>query len=344
MRERINWVDVARGIGVLLVIYGHGLAATPLRFIIYSFHMPLFFFLSGLVFHKRKNEKYLTVLRKDFKRILIPYFIFAAISFTLWLSNIPLDRIKWDLVFKQIIGIFYGSGNNGYLAINIVLWFLPCLFIVKQMFWFISRLEIKLIIPILFLFSALGYSFYVFFPTLKLPFGFESALTGVVFFGIGYLWHFIPEKYNQFFIKRTIPILLILISLTIIFSMANFNLYNYQIDLRLNRLNNYFLFYIASISGIISIALVSMKLNKNKIMEYLGRNSLLLFVWHLVVFSYISDFVFIFLTSEKVIELRNVYLAPFYSVVSILVILSISKFTRKTFYFFGLKLKLPTAK
>ncbi len=330
MKERINWVDVARGIGVLLVIYGHGLAATPLRFIIYSFHMPLFFFLSGLVFHKRKNEKYLTVLKKDFKRILIPYFIFAAISFTLWLSNIPFDRIRWDLVLKQIVGIFYGSGNNGYLAINIVLWFLPCLFIVKQIFWFISRLEIKLIIPILFLFSALGYSFYVFMPNLKLPFGFESALTGVVFFGAGYLWNFMPEKITQIFKKYMLVFLAILITLTIIFSITNFSLYNHQVDLRLNRINNYFLFYLAAFSGIISIALISMKANKNKFLEYLGRNSLLLFVWHLVVFSYISDFVFLFLTSEEVIKLRNVYLAPFYAVVSVFVILTISKTIRKT--------------
>ena len=330
MRERINWVDVARGIGVLLVIYGHGLAATPLRFIIYSFHMPLFFFISGVVFHKRKNEKYLTVLKKDFKRILIPYLIFAAISFTLWLSNIPLDRIKWDLVLRQIIGIFYGSGNNGYLAINIVLWFLPCLFIVKQIFWFISRLEIKLIIPILFLFSALGYCFHVFFPTLKLPFGFESALTGVVFFGLGYLWNFIPEKITLMFKRYTLVFLAILIVLTIIFSLANFNLHNHQVDLRLNRINNYFLFYLSAFSGILSVILVSMRANKNKILEYLGRNSLLLFVWHLVVFSYISDFVFLFLTSDEVIKLRNVYLAPFYSIASIFVILALSKVIRKT--------------
>ncbi len=330
MKERINWVDVARGIGVLLVIYGHGLAVTPLRFIIYSFHMPLFFFLSGLVFHKRKNEKYLTVLKKDFKRILIPYFIFAAISFTLWLSNIPLDRIRWDLVFNQIIGIFYGSGNNGYLAINIVLWFLPCLFIVKQMFWFISRLDIKLIIPVLFLFSALGYYFHVFLPNLKLPFGFESALTGVVFFGLGYMWNFIPDKYNQKFKKYTLVFILILIVSTITFSLINFNLHNHQVDLRLNRINNYFLFYMSALSGILTVILLSMKLNKNKILEYFGRNSLLLFVWHLVVFSYISDFVFLFLTSEEVIKLRNIYLAPFYSVVSIFIILTISKTIRKS--------------
>jgi fucose 4-O-acetylase-like acetyltransferase len=325
MRERINWIDVARGIGVLLVIYGHGLAATPLRYIIYSFHMPLFFFLSGLIFHKRKNEKYLVILKKDLKRILIPYFIFAFISFFLWLSNIPFDRINPDLVLKQIIGIFYGSGNSGYLAINIVLWFLPCLFIVKQAFWFLSKLPNKFILISLIILSITGYLNSIFYPSIKLPFGFETALTGIVFFGFGYLWNFIPKGKLEILKKYAFKIFFIFTVSTIIFALINFNLHGHQVDLRINKLNNFFLFYLSSISGILAVVSISSQINKNKILEYLGKNSLILFVWHLVIFSYISDFVFIFLTSEQVIKLRNVYLAPFYSIVSIIIIISISR-------------------
>lgn len=325
MKERINWIDVARGIGILLVIYGHGLAATPLRYVIYSFHMPLFFFLSGLIFHKRKNERYIVILKKDLKRILIPYFIFAFMSFFLWLSNFPIERITQDLISKQLIGIFYGSGNNQYLSINIVLWFLPCLFIVKQSFWFIAKLPNKFILIALIILSIAGYLNSIFYPSIKLPFGFETALTGIVFFGFGYLWNFIPEKIIKTFNKYALITFFILSISTIIFALINFNLYGHQIDLRINKLNNFFLFYLASISGIITVISISSRINKNRILEYLGKNSLILFVWHLVVFSYISDFVFIFLTSEKVIELRNVYLAPFYSIVSIIVIISISQ-------------------
>ncbi|EPJ4139137.1 acyltransferase family protein [Klebsiella pneumoniae] len=61
MRE--TWVDYAKGIGIILVVFGHanrglyssGIYISPeiyhyLDNVIYSFHMPLFFFLSGLFF------------------------------------------------------------------------------------------------------------------------------------------------------------------------------------------------------------------------------------------------------------------------------------------------------
>ena len=68
MQERNVWVDYAKAIGIILVVYGHvargvfnaGLPMDEARFvlvdsIIYSFHMPLFFFLSGLFFFDEKK-------------------------------------------------------------------------------------------------------------------------------------------------------------------------------------------------------------------------------------------------------------------------------------------------
>jgi fucose 4-O-acetylase-like acetyltransferase len=61
MRERLHWVDYAKGIGIFLVVVGHVLRglinssilqpSALLLFVdrwIYGFHMPLFFFISGL--------------------------------------------------------------------------------------------------------------------------------------------------------------------------------------------------------------------------------------------------------------------------------------------------------
>lgn len=49
--NRIEWVDIAKGIAILLVVLGHtGLAVGSARYLdafIYSFHLPLFFVLSG---------------------------------------------------------------------------------------------------------------------------------------------------------------------------------------------------------------------------------------------------------------------------------------------------------
>ena len=56
MNNRIKWIDNAKGCAIILVLLGHFLSCTKLTAIIYAFHMPLFFFLSGYVFSLRKYE------------------------------------------------------------------------------------------------------------------------------------------------------------------------------------------------------------------------------------------------------------------------------------------------
>ena len=51
--NRILWIDAAKGIGLLCVILGH-LGVPYLSTLVYTFHMPLFFFLSGIVFSGSK--------------------------------------------------------------------------------------------------------------------------------------------------------------------------------------------------------------------------------------------------------------------------------------------------
>src|SRR4051812_23082158 len=84
IKNRIDWIDICRGIGILCVIYAHGLSEDRLRFIFYAFHIPLFFFLSGITFHHKNHENVISSFKKAVKGILLPYFIFALISYGLW--------------------------------------------------------------------------------------------------------------------------------------------------------------------------------------------------------------------------------------------------------------------
>ena len=78
------------------------------------------------------------------------------------------------------------------------------LFLYNQIFLFLLKLNKRFLIFSLFIFSVLGFSFSHFFPYIKLPLGFEITLTGIVFFGLGYLWNFLPERINQSFSKYLI--------------------------------------------------------------------------------------------------------------------------------------------
>jgi fucose 4-O-acetylase-like acetyltransferase len=94
MNNRANWVDYGKGIGIILVVYGHLLSSAyhggikvPEHFfmlsdsMVYSFHMPLFFFLSGLFveisFRKRGAKNYLL---DKFSRIAYPYIIWSILQ------------------------------------------------------------------------------------------------------------------------------------------------------------------------------------------------------------------------------------------------------------------------
>lgn len=96
MNDRYNYIDVARGIGILLVVIGHtitrDLAQSSIlwrvvRLFIYTIHMPIFFVISGMLFElniKRYICKGIGKYVSDkFKSYMIPYFSFSLITYVL---------------------------------------------------------------------------------------------------------------------------------------------------------------------------------------------------------------------------------------------------------------------
>lgn len=320
--ERITWIDVARGTGIIIVLYAHGLNGDGFRYLFYAFHMPLFFFLSGLVFHLKRNETYWSQIYKASRGILYPYLFFAGLSFLIWLLSHPSERAVSTIIL-HLQGIFYGSGSNGYLPFNTVLWFLPCLFITRVGFTTLVKFikKERYIMLALFLFSLLGYGYSLLFPTLKLPFGIETAFTAIVFFGSGYLVHEHAQKLTTILRRYLLLIFVITSIICVVFATFNYQTSGHQIDLRLDRLDNYFMFYVSAICGILATIVLSIIIRKNKILEYVGKYSLILFVWHIIIFSYISKFLLLFISSDTINTLRNMYLAPIYTLISIVIIL-----------------------
>ncbi len=92
--DRLLWIDTAKGIGIVLVVLGHvlvglngaGLIADKKMYvlafdIIYSFHMPLFFFLSGLFFlHSYRKRGALPLIGNKMATIVYPFVIWSAIQ------------------------------------------------------------------------------------------------------------------------------------------------------------------------------------------------------------------------------------------------------------------------
>ena len=81
INKRVEWIDFVKGLGMLLVIIGHCKIPNPYWKIIYMFHMPLFFVVTGFVYSPKKNEvDNITYVKSVSKKYLIPYLVFSLIG------------------------------------------------------------------------------------------------------------------------------------------------------------------------------------------------------------------------------------------------------------------------
>lgn len=76
--DRIAWIDLARGMGIIFVMLGHCYLDGRFTFYFYSFHMALFFFLSGVTFSS--GGSYLLFIKKKAKTLLVPYCFLLSLS------------------------------------------------------------------------------------------------------------------------------------------------------------------------------------------------------------------------------------------------------------------------
>ena len=131
-QTRIDYIDVAKGIGVLLVILGHIINMSSVLYAsIYSFHMPLFFVLSGLFANVNKYCFKDYLFRKT-KQLLIPYIICFFVG--LFVSLIIPDWHNFNVV--EIFFSFFRFSNLDTTLVNVApIWFLLCLYVVSLLFY-----------------------------------------------------------------------------------------------------------------------------------------------------------------------------------------------------------------
>src|SRR5215207_4334268 len=139
MSKRIGYLDIARGIGILLVVLGHndfGAISPFFQRVIYSFHIPLFFFLSGYFINT--SAPFSDYFKKRFHSVLKPY-LFTI--FLIYFTSVSFEKMGFQTAIGRMVKSLYGSVN--YIDWG-QLWFLPHLFVVSLYAFFfltvVSRL------------------------------------------------------------------------------------------------------------------------------------------------------------------------------------------------------------
>lgn len=128
-----SWIDTAKVVGIFLVVYGHGgLAVQPIRDIIYTYHMPLFFFLSGLLYHPMSPKQ---TLKKDWRGLIVPYLLLNFICLIPFLLSPLKGTFSMERLFQRIGAIAMGLGyeHEYWVPVSTPCWFLIALFLCRML-------------------------------------------------------------------------------------------------------------------------------------------------------------------------------------------------------------------
>ncbi len=284
--KRQEFVDAAKGLGMLAVVWGHIMVSGWSFILVYAFDIPLFFFISGLLYDSKKYTSVGKLLKRRFKTLLVPYVIFSVVTWVIWVAyNFVLhNSVKiWPPLLQTVIA--QGSGN--YMIHNVPLWFVTCLFVVEVLYYFIAKLPDVWNVLICIGMAVIGHFMLnndLAFDFTKLPWNIEAAMSAMLFYCAGNLLakHQITHKLVKWVENNRLLGLAAVIVLTAVFTVGS--LYNGHITLGSNLLGkNTFLLYINGFIGtfsavVFSVLLVSCKNAKvvlpiKRYMSWIGKNS-----------------------------------------------------------------------
>lgn len=289
MSKRIEFIDVARGIGILLVVLGHndfGYISPFAHQVIYSFHMPLFFFLSGYFLNTATGFGDFAV--KRFNSLLKPYYFTI---FMIYFMSISFGVMGFQTALRRIVKSLYASG---YYLDWIQLWFLPHLFVVSLYAFIFYKLTAKLgnrflrwaiLVLTLWIASLFLQSFYPFsisipggtYTFFGLPFSLDLTLLSGFFFIMG-------GEVRQAVTDRTFENPLLVLGSGAGVVLLNF-FFSQQINFNTRLYESFIINTTEAMIGILFVLALSRQIDLRfrrlaAFFKYFGRISLILLIFH----------------------------------------------------------------
>lgn len=300
--NRFVWIDVLKGIGIFYVTFAHLYPFLPIEKHIYSFHMFLFFFISGFL-HKKASD-ISSFIQKKFISLIVP-FLFWNIFATIIDIFISHDYIGSLQRFLTI---------NGSLCWDRPIWFLLVLFFVEVIFLFIDRIPSNYkYLSVIFAF-IIGYFMQntsVFLKLTLIPIAF-------VYYSLGNILNIINRK------RRISKIYLVIIMFIALFiNIFTSVIFNNRVSVVSAYFGNYYLCLIAGVSGIVFYFLFAQLITFKplvKVLEYIGKNSMTIMCAQYFLF-YTYSFIFNrFFGIPNIWYLRNTLKAFILSCITIIII------------------------
>lgn len=289
MSNRDPLFDALKGLGILLVLLGHCIQwDTWLWRVIYSFHMPLFFIVSGCFFGRTLQRDGRTFARSLLRNLLVPYLLFMILAV---LSHVILDaqyfaKHSWTSIAVSCV--------NGVPFLNGPLWFLHSLMVAQCFLWCTLRLMRRewrmLILPTLLVIVAASW----YLPSVIksiLPMNMFRCLWAAFFVGCGFFGRQIIEQFaewsNQFVVRG------LLVSGVCMFVLGMSAVW-FSLDMTSALLTERILLVVTATAGVVvlvPVAHVILRLGDSWLVQailFLGTNSLYYFGLEKVLQPFVS--------------------------------------------------------
>ncbi len=215
--DRVGFVDLFRGVGILLMIIGHVGFWGDFSYFSHAFHMPMFFFVTGYFW---KQDKLTTFLTKKTRSLLGPYFVWTLFHFCIWIF-IRTDSDQ--SIGEALYHIFFINTTQIPL---VGIWFLTALFWASVIYYFVD-LGIKNIKVKALVMACIGIAGNIMpgiYPS-RLPWALDAAMVGSVFIFLGvYFRDYHPMKIDFLNIKLKYIIPLACIITFVIFLNSEVNM------------------------------------------------------------------------------------------------------------------------
>lgn len=292
--KRFDWLDVLKCLAMFSVICGHAASGDDpgsLKFYIYSFHMPLFFIISGMTLYiqmSRREFSFSAFIKNKTRTLLWPYLAFNLLLLPLWYCYFILYDPKAGSIPGLLSAIVYSNPTWSSLPIS-ASWFLTTLFLSVIVLFGVIKLCRNHDLILLIVCTIIGIGGYIFscFEEINLlyPWHISTVPVATMLLMIGYLFMKKEHQISTFFFavkKRAISryliaLLLIAISFFIgFFASGN----NEKITMGLNHYGNFALFIIAVLSFSFMFYLIANIIPALPVIKLVGRNTVVYLCLH----------------------------------------------------------------
>jgi acyltransferase len=280
-QQRIGWVDQVKGIGIILVVLGHMSIPEVLSHVIFSFHMPLFFLVSGYLFNEKKYSRPMSnIVMAKFSSLVWPFFTFTLFGAMLnGLFEIQYFDLQ-DYIMHIASSLMHAA--KGMESIVTPLWFLTALFTTEVLFsqtyrYFPSRFSLAAAIAFMVITGFMNAHFW----HVRIVYNMHIAFIALGLILLGWSarqWHVISKQ------LAFLPALLQCVAATVVTVLLALS--TQRIDMRTNVYGNPIIFFLCALTGTYSVVLAAHIVQRIRFIkvffQYCGRNALIILATHAV--------------------------------------------------------------